>query len=99
LANGKLKPWPAISSPSSGHQLAPPLCGVFFCPSVTPMTDMQSNVGELALELFEIAEEMVLLGEDPLDVRAAFYAVAIRMKQLSDEAEADALGLVKRMMN
>ena len=63
------------------------------------MTDMESNVGELALELFEIAEEMVLLGEDPLDVRAAFYAVAIRLKQLSDEAEADALGLVKRMMN
>lgn len=63
------------------------------------MTDMESNVGELALELFEIAEEMVLLGEDPLDVRAAFYAVAIRLKQLSDEAEADALGLVKRMMD
>jgi len=60
---------------------------------------MESNVGELALELFEIAEEMVLLGEDPLDVRAAFYAVAIRLKQLSDEAELDALGLVKRMMN
>lgn len=63
------------------------------------MTDMESNVGEIALELFEIAEEMVLLGEDPLDVRAAFYAVAIRLKQLSDEAELDALGLVKRMMN
>jgi hypothetical protein len=63
------------------------------------MTDMESNVGEIALELFEIAEDMVLLGEDPLDVRAAFYAVAIRLKQLSDEAEADALGLVKRMMN
>ena len=60
---------------------------------------MESNVGELALELFEIAEEMVLLGEDPLDVRAAFYAVAIRLKQLSDEAESDALSLVKRMMN
>lgn len=60
---------------------------------------MESNVGELALELFEIAEEMVLLGEDPLDVRAAFYAVAIRLKQLSDEAELDALGLVRRMMN
>ena len=63
------------------------------------MTDMESNVGELALELFEIAEEMVLLGEDPLDVRAAFYAVAIRLRQLSDEAESDALSLVKRMMN
>lgn len=63
------------------------------------MTDMESNVGELALELFEVAEEMVLLGEDPLDVRAAFYAVAIRLKQLSDEAELDALGLVRRMMN
>ena len=63
------------------------------------MTDMESNVGELAVELFEIAEEMVLLGEDPLDVRAAFYAVAIRLKQLSDEAESDALGLVRRMMN
>jgi len=60
---------------------------------------MESNVGELALELFEIAEEMVLLGEDPLDVRAAFYAVAIRLKQLSDEADRDALSLVKRMMN
>ena len=60
---------------------------------------MESNVGELALELFEIAEEMVLLGEDPLDVRAAFYAVAIRLKQLSDEAESDALSLVKRMIN
>ena len=60
---------------------------------------MESNVGELALELFEIAEEMVLLGEDPLDVRAAFYAVAIRLRQLSDEAESDALSLVKRMMN
>ena len=63
------------------------------------MTDMESNVGELAVELFEIAEEMVLLGEDPLDVRAAFYAVAVRLKQLSDEAESDALSLVKRMMN
>ena len=60
---------------------------------------MESNVGELALELFEMAEEMVLLGEDPLDVRAAFYAVAIRLKQLSDEAELDALSLVKRMMD
>ena len=63
------------------------------------MTDNESNVGELALELFEIAEDMVLLGEDPLDVRAAFYAVAVRLKQLSDEAESDALSLVKRMMN
>ena len=60
------------------------------------MTDMESNVGELAVELFEIAEEMVLLGEDPLDVRAAFYAVAIRLKQLSDEAELDAFNLIKR---
>jgi hypothetical protein len=60
------------------------------------MTDDESNVGEIALELFEIAEEMVLLGEDPLDVRAAFYAVAIRLKQLSDEAELDAFNLIKR---
>jgi hypothetical protein len=60
------------------------------------MTDMESNVGEIALELFERAEEMVLLGEDPLDVRAAFYAVAIRLKQLSDEAELDAFNLIKR---
>ena len=63
------------------------------------MTDMESNVGELALELFEIAEEMVLLGEDPLDVRAAFYAVAIRLKQLSDEADKDALDVILRSMH
>ena len=63
------------------------------------MTDDESNVGEIALELFEIAEEMVLTGEDPLDVRAAFYAVAIKLRQLSDEAESDALSLVKRMIN
>lgn len=60
------------------------------------MTDDESNVGEIALELFEIAEDMILLGEDPLDVRAAFYAVAIRLKQLSDEAELDAFNLIKR---
>jgi hypothetical protein len=63
------------------------------------MTDDESNVGEIALELFEIAEDMILLGEDPIDVRAAFYAVAIKLRQLSDEADRDALNLVKRMMH
>lgn len=62
------------------------------------MTDMESNVGEIALELFEISEEMILLGEDPIDVRAAFYAAAIRLKQLSDEAEVDAFDLIKRSL-
>ena len=60
---------------------------------------METNVGELALELFEIAEEMVLLGEDPLDVRAAFYAVAVKLKQLSDEADRDALDVILRSMH
>ena len=90
----------AVSPPLSiRRQLAPPLCGVFFWNSVLFMTDMESNVGEIAVELFGMAEEMILHGEDPIDVRAAFYAVAIKLRQLSDEADKDALGLVKRMMD
>ena len=63
------------------------------------MTDIETNVGEIAVELFGMAEDMILHGEDPIDVRAAFYAVAIKLKQLSDEADKDALDMISRNMN
>jgi hypothetical protein len=54
------------------------------------MTEQSTNVGEIAVDLMFMAETMIEDGEDPEDVRAAFIAVSIRLKQLRDEADADA---------
>ena len=54
------------------------------------MTEQSTNAGEIAVDLMWVAEEFVDSGEDPEDVRAAFVAVAIRLKQLRDEADNDA---------
>ena len=54
------------------------------------MTEQSTNAGEIAVDLMFMAETMIEDGEDPEDVRAAFIAVSIRLKQLRDEADNDA---------
>lgn len=63
-----------------------------------PMTEQKSNAGEIAVDLMWVAEELVDSGEDPEDVRAAFVAVSIRLKQLRDEADNDARDMILRSM-
>ena len=65
---------------------------------VPHMTEQSTNAGEIAVELMWVAEELVDSGEDPEDVRAAFVAVAIRLKQLHDEADDDARNLIERSL-
>jgi len=56
------------------------------------------NAGEIAYELFGFADHLIESGEDPEDVRAAFCAVAIRLREISDEADADARNVILRNM-
>lgn len=65
---------------------------------VPHMTEQSTNVGEIAVDLMFMAEGMIEDGEDPDDVRAAFVAVAIRLKQLRDEADADARQAIERSL-
>ena len=62
------------------------------------MTEQSTNAGEIAVDLMFMAEGMIEDGEDPDDVRAAFVAVAIRLKQLRDEADADARQAIERSL-
>ena len=62
------------------------------------MTEQSTNAGEIAVDLMFMAEGMIEDGEDPEDVRAAFVAVAIRLKQLRDEADADARQAIERSL-
>lgn len=67
-------------------------------PMLPPMTEQSTNVGEIAVDLMFMAETMIEDGEEPEDVRAAFIAVSIRLKQLRDEADADARNVILRSM-
>ena len=62
------------------------------------MTEQSTNAGEIAVDLMFMAETMIEDGEDPEDVRAAFIAVSIRLKQLRDEADDDARNLIERSL-
>ena len=63
------------------------------------MSDDHSNAGDLAIEFMGVAQDMILAGEDPDDVRAAFIAVAIRMGQLREEADQDVMEFVLGQFN
>ena len=65
---------------------------------LTPMTEQSTNAGEIAVDLMWVAETIIEDGEDPEDVRAAFIAVSIRLKQLRDEADNDARNVILRSM-
>ena len=67
-------------------------------PMLPPMTEQSTNAGEIAVDLMFMAEGMIEDGEDPEDVRAAFIAVSIRLKQLRDEADDDARNVILRNM-
>ena len=71
--------------------------GLFFTYAL--LMDESTNVGEIACELFGLAEHMIENGEDPEDVRAAFFAVGIRLKQLSEEADKEAHHMILRLLN
>ena len=78
--------------------MAPPIArGLFLC-IVQIMDITESNVGEIAVELLDIAEQMIEGGEDFCDVQGAFVAVAIRLNQLRDEADEDARNMILRSM-
>ncbi len=62
------------------------------------MTEQSTNAGEIAVELMWVAEELVDSGEEPEDVRAAFIAVSIRLKQLRDDADDAARQVIERNM-
>ena len=57
------------------------------------------NAGEIAWELLGIAEDMIDSGEDPEDVRAAFIAGGIKLKQLRDQAAEDARNMILKSMS
>lgn len=65
-------------------------------PMIPHMTEQSTNAGEIAVDLMFMAEGMIEDGEDPEDVRAAFIAVSIRLKQLRDEADNDARQAIAR---
>ena len=67
--------------------------------SYTCRMDEPMNAGEIACELFGFAEHMIESGEDPEDVRAAFFAVSIRLKQLSEEANEEARHMILRLIH
>ena len=69
-----------------------------FLAYVSGMDDTGSNAGDLAVELLNMAEQLIENGEDFEDVRAAFIAVAIRLKQLRDKADNDARDVILRSM-
>jgi hypothetical protein len=56
----------------------------------------ESNAGDLAVELLDVAESLILAGEDPDDIRAAFFAVLMHMQQQRDQADQDVRDLIVR---
>ena len=60
------------------------------------MNDNETNAGEIAVDLLGVAEDLVISGEDPDDIRAAFYAVLMHMQQQRDEANQDVRDLIVR---
>lgn len=64
--------------------------------SVGIMDRNESNAGDLAVELLDVAESLILAGEDPDDIRAAFFAVLMHMQQQRDQADQDVRDLIVR---
>ena len=64
--------------------------------SVGIMDRNGSNAGDLAVELLDVAESLILAGEDPDDIRAAFFAVLMHMQQQRDQADQDVRDLIVR---
>jgi len=62
------------------------------------MDDLNSTVSELAVELMDVAEELIDCGECHEDVQAAFIAVAIRLRELQVDATIDARKMLARTM-
>lgn len=60
------------------------------------MSNEASNAGDLAVELLDVAESLILAGEDPDDIRAAFWAVLMHMQQQRDQADQDVRDLIVR---
>lgn len=60
------------------------------------MNENETNAGEIAVDLLGVAEDLVISGEDPDDIRAAFYAVLMHMQQQRDEANQDVRDLIVR---
>lgn len=56
----------------------------------------ESNIGAIALCVMSLAEDLILAGEDPQVVRSALVAVAVRMKQLEEQADEDARNMILR---
>jgi hypothetical protein len=56
----------------------------------------ESNAGDLAVELLDVAESLILAGEDPDDIRAAFFAVLMHMQQQRDQADQDVRDFIVR---
>ena len=82
------------SLPSSYSALR--LRGAAFLSSLEDMGDDKSNAGDLAVELLNVAESLVLAGEDPDDIRAAFVAVLVHMRRQRDQADQDVRDLIVR---
>ena len=80
----------------SSSQTGLTLRGAIFLIRVKVMDENKSNAGDLAVELLGVAEDLVMSGEDPDDIRAAFYAVLMHMQQQRDEADQDARDLILR---
>ena len=60
------------------------------------MDKNKSNAGDLAVELLDVAENLILAGEDPDDIRAAFVAVLVHMRDQRDQADQDVRDLIMR---
>ena len=80
----------------SSSQTGLTLRGAIFLFRVKVMDKDKSNAGDLAVELLSVAEDLVMSGEDPDAIRAAFYAVLMHMQQQRDEADQDARDLILR---
>ena len=76
--------------------LALQLRRAIFLNSVGIMDRNESNAGDLAVELLDVAESLILAGEDPDDIRAAFFAVLMHMQQQRDQADQDVRDLIVR---
>lgn len=76
--------------------LALQLRRAIFLSSVGIMDRNESNAGDLAVELLDVAESLILAGEDPDDIRAAFFAVLMHMQQQRDQADQDVRDLIVR---
>lgn len=60
---------------------------------------MDFDIGDIAEDFFDHAEAMIEAGADPDDVRAAIIAVAVKLGQLSAQADEEVRNLLLRTMH